>query len=160
MISLDAEVMPAAMYATDGAFLLMPPCALVLLVKAHHARPRTVVDSCSRALATGLVLLVVLLMLRLTTAAAGHRGRTWQTLYECNGTALLAPYFITAQIPSATVCSWGKSAATEGRCRARNHFSPRTVFARQGGGDHFTTSPKLVPPRLQHSTNEHIGRGP
>jgi hypothetical protein len=64
------------------------PCALVLLVKAHHARPRTIIDSCSRALAMGLVVLVVLVMPRLNAAAAGHGGQTWQTS-ECNGTALL-----------------------------------------------------------------------
>jgi hypothetical protein len=70
--------MPAAIRATDGAFLLMRQCALVLRLKPHHAQPRTIVDSCSRALAMELVLLVVL---RLTAAAAGLAG-----LCECNGT--------------------------------------------------------------------------
>jgi hypothetical protein len=55
------------------------PHAIALHVKAHHARPRTIVDSCLRALAMGLKLLVVLVMLQLTTAAAVHGGQTWQT---------------------------------------------------------------------------------
>jgi hypothetical protein len=55
------------------------PCALDLRAKAHHARPRTTVDSCSRALAMGLILLVVLVMLRLIATAAVHGGQTWQT---------------------------------------------------------------------------------
>jgi hypothetical protein len=42
----------------------------------YHARPHTIVDTCSRALAMVIVVVVVLVMLRLTAAAAaGHAGR-------------------------------------------------------------------------------------
>jgi hypothetical protein len=94
----------------------MRPCALILRVKSHHARPRTTVDKCSCVLAMGLVLLAMLVMLRLTTTAAGRGGQTLQTsknalVLPCRP-SVETPSVNAAQIASALLCSLRQDTVT------------------------------------------------